>query len=253
MAIPASSIQEVITELDIIVAQCLSENNKLGLFAALYRKVTIRVQEGIAVGRFDDGERMERLDVVFANRYLEAYCAHCTGKPMTSSWKITFEASKNPYLFMIQHLFAGMNAHISLDLGIATAQTAVGQPLSAVERDFNEINSVLADLIDEVQRALKQTSVMMNVVDWIGGNKDEKLARFSLELFRKRAWDITNNLHSLDEQALLQQILELDHQITKENHWFTDWGSRFIPPLVRMAALVHNKKAGALIKAFNAI
>ena len=135
MAIPATNINEVITELDTIVAKCLTENSKMGLFAALYRKVTLRVKEGIAAGRFDDGNRMERFDVLFANRYLEAYCAHCGGEQLTSSWQITFRATKNPSLFMIQHLFAGMNSHISLDLGIAAAKTAEGKPLSEMERD----------------------------------------------------------------------------------------------------------------------
>ena len=96
MAIPATHIQEVADALDAIIAQCLSQNSKLGLFAALYRKVTLRVQGGIATGRFEDGERMERLAVRFANRYLEAYCAHCAGTSLTSSWQITFDASKNP-------------------------------------------------------------------------------------------------------------------------------------------------------------
>ena len=253
MAIPATNINEVITELDMIIAKCLTENSKMGLFAALYRKVTLRVKEGIAAGRFDDGERMERLDVLFANRYLEAYCAHCAGTSLTSCWRITFNASKNPSLFMIQHLFAGMNSHISLDLGIAAAKTAEGKPLSEMERDFNEINHVLSEMIDEVQKALEKTSLMMKALDWLAGNQDERLARFSLELFRKRAWDITNHLHGLTDDLLLQQIAELDNQVTKENHWFTAFGGNLLPPMVRLAAVIQNRKAAAVIKAFNAL
>ena len=253
MAIPASNINEVIEELETIVSKCLVENNKMGLFAALYRKVTLRVKEGIAAGRFDNGERMERLDVLFANRYLEAYCAHCAGASITSSWQITFESSKNPSLFMIQHLFAGMNSHISLDLGIATAKTAEGKPLSEMERDFNEINHILSDMIDEVQKALEKYSLMMVALDWLAGNQDERLARFSLEKFRKRAWDITNHLHGLTDDILYQQIIELDSQVTKENHWFTAFGGNIFPPMVRLAAVIQNRKAAAVIQAFNAI
>ena len=186
MAIPATNIKEVVAELDIIIERCINENNKLGMFAALYRKVTLQVEKGIAIGRFDDGARMERLDVVFANRYLEALQAYSKGQPMTSSWKITFEASKNPTLFMLQHLLAGMNAHISLDLGIATAHVAKGQPISAIQRDFNEINTLLSDLIEDVQKALGESSVMIKTMDWLAGKKDEELARFSLEQFRNR-------------------------------------------------------------------
>ena len=253
MAIPASNINEVILELDTIIAKCLAENSKMGLFAALYRKVTLRVKEGIATGRFDDGDRMERLDVLFANRYLEAYCAYCAGTPITSSWQITFNASKNPSLFMIQHLFAGMNSHISLDLGIATAKTAEGKPLSEMERDFNEINHVLSDMIDDVQKALEKTSLMMMALDWLAGNQDERLARFSLELFRKRAWDMTNHLYGLTDDLLINRIAELDKQVTKENYWFTGFGGDILPPMVRLAAVIQNRKASAVIQAFNAI
>ena len=252
MAIPASNIREVVAELDIIIDRCIKENNKLGMFAALYRKVTLHVEKGIAVGRFDDGARMERLDVVFANRYLEAFRAYSDGKQMTSSWKITFEASKNPSLFMLQHLLAGMNAHISLDLGIATAQIAAGQPLSAIQRDFNEINTLLSDLIDEVEKALGQTSVVMKTVDWLAGRKDEELARFSLEIFRDRAWHITNTLYGLENEPFNQQIADLDKQVSQENWWFTNLGSSLLPAFIRVAALIQNRKAAAVIRAFNA-
>jgi Family of unknown function (DUF5995) len=251
MAIPASNIREVVAELDIIIEKSIRENNKLGMFAALYRKVTIQVEKGIAIGRFDDGSRMERLDVVFANRYLEAFQAYNEGKPMTSSWKITFEAAKNPSLFMLQHLLAGMNAHISLDLGIATAQTAVGQPLTAIQRDFNEINALLADLIDEVEKALGQTSIVMKTVDWLAGKKDEQLAKFSLEMFRNRAWDITSTLYGLENERFNQQIADLDKQVSKENWWFTNLGGSLLPAFIRVAAVIQNRKAAAVIRAFN--
>ena len=252
MAIPATNIREVVAELDIIIERCINENNKLGMFAALYRKVTLHIEQGIAVGRFDDGARMERLDVVFANRYLEAFHAYSEGKQMTSSWKITFEASKNPTLFMLQHLLAGMNAHISLDLGIATAHVSAGQPLSVIQRDFNEINTLLSDLIEDVQKALGESSVMIKTIDWLAGKKDEELARFSLEQFRNRAWHITNSLYGLENEPLIQQILNLDRQVSKENLWFTNLGSSLLPAVVRVAALLQNRKAAAVIRAFNA-
>ncbi len=252
MAIPATNIREVVAELDIIIERCINENNKLGMFAALYRKVTLHVEQGIAVGRFDDGARMERLDVIFANRYLEAFHAYSEGKQMTSSWKITFEASKNPTLFMLQHLLAGMNAHISLDLGIATAHVSSGQPLAAIQRDFNEINMLLSDLIEDIQKALGESSVMLKTMDWLAGKKDEELARFSLEKFRNRAWHITNSLYGLENDLLIQQILDLDRQVSKENLWFTNLGSSLLPAVVRVAALLQNRKAAAVIRAFNA-
>jgi hypothetical protein len=67
------SIDDVISALDKIVLTSKQNNDPAGYFAALYRKVTITLKEGIASGFFDDGSRMEQLDVVFAKRYLDAY------------------------------------------------------------------------------------------------------------------------------------------------------------------------------------
>ena len=67
----ATDIDGVIQQLDVIIDWAHRHKSRLGYFAALYRKVTLKVKEGISEGFFEDGERMERLDVVFANRYLD--------------------------------------------------------------------------------------------------------------------------------------------------------------------------------------
>jgi hypothetical protein len=253
MAIPASSISEVISELDGIIETCLVENNKMGLFAALYRKVTQRVQEGIAQERFEDGARMEKLDVLFANRFLEAYQDYRALKPITGSWRLTFEAARKPNLHIMQHLLAGMNTHISLDLGIATAAVSIGQPLSVMERDFNQINHVLSDLIDTVQEAMGKSSPALAVLDWVAGKWDEKFAKANLEHFRKRAWDVASQLAHLNDAARQQMILALDAQVMRENWWFTDLSSRLLPAFIRLATLVQNRKVADVIRAFNTI
>ena len=82
MSAVATSIDEVIAQLGDLIDRSLRERSRLGFFAALYRKVTVKVKEGIAAGRFDDGRRMERLDVTFANRYLEAVARLRTGQDL---------------------------------------------------------------------------------------------------------------------------------------------------------------------------
>ena len=76
-----STIGEVIAELTAIVEWAKSANSRLGYFPALYRNVTIKVRDGIASGLFEDGPRMERLDVLFASRYLAAFNGWREGKP----------------------------------------------------------------------------------------------------------------------------------------------------------------------------
>ncbi|MBL7813533.1 MAG: hypothetical protein JNL70_00915 [Saprospiraceae bacterium] len=253
MAIPASTIQEVITELDIIIAESLSKNNRLGLFAALYRQVTLRVSRGIADGQFNDNERMERLDVVFANRFLEAYKAYQTGQTLTSSWRIAFDAAKRPNLFILQHLLMGMNAHISLDLGIAAAEIAKGQALAQLEPDFNQINKLLISMVDEVQVVLDRFSLTWAVIDKIAGKLDEKLANFNIVFFRNRAWQNTTALHALDGDELFQHIAELDNIVSNENMLFANMNNGFFLPVIRIATLLQNRKVPEVIRALNAI
>ena len=67
------NIDDVIIILENIIQESKINNNPLGYFAALYKKVTIKVKDGIADNYFDDGPRMEKLDVIFASRYIDAY------------------------------------------------------------------------------------------------------------------------------------------------------------------------------------
>jgi hypothetical protein len=181
---PAKTIDEVIQELDDIIAWAQGNRSRLGYFAAMYRKVTLKVKEGIADGVFENegiadgvfenGERMERLDVIFANRYLEAIAQHRDGKIPTVSWQLAFEASKRYWPIVLQHLLLGMNAHINLDLGIAAARTSPGGAIYDLENDFNKINEILAALVDGVERELARIWPMLKLLDRIAGKKSQR-------------------------------------------------------------------------------
>ncbi len=77
------TIDDVIRRLDQIVINAITEPSRLGYFAALYNRVTMAVRDGIRAGAFDDNVRMARLDVVFANRYIDAYERHHAGAATT--------------------------------------------------------------------------------------------------------------------------------------------------------------------------
>ncbi|MEO1626876.1 MAG: DUF5995 family protein, partial [Bacteroidota bacterium] len=183
--VPAQSIDEVLQQLDQIIADSIDQASLLGAFAALYRQVTARVKQGIADGRFEDGARMERLDVVFANRYLAAYAQYkAAGEFPTQSWLLAFEKTRLPELLIIQHLFLGMNAHINLDLGIAAAEIAPGESIHELEKDFMEINQLLLEMVGAVQKRIGELSPLFWLLDWLGGVSDERLAGFSLKAAR---------------------------------------------------------------------
>ena len=187
----ANSISEVVLALDSIVKESISTGNRAGYFAALYKNVTIAVANKIKEGYFEDNERMERLDVVFANRYLEAYDQFKAGKPCTFSWQLAFDAAADWKPMVIHHLVAGMNAHIGLDLGIAAATIAPGDSIFTVEEDFKKINTILNSMMDEVKSDLFEMWPLSSVITkWRLGNLENEIAGFSMTVARDAVWKV---------------------------------------------------------------
>lgn len=209
----ARTIDEVIQQLDEIIAWSRECGSRLGYFPALYRKVTQQVKEGIGKNSFENGPRMERLDVLFANRYLRAFEAYRAGTPVTRSWHVAFTASDDRWAIVLQHLLLGINAHINLDLGIAAAETAPGQTIHGLKNDFEKINRILASLVDTVQSALTNVWPMLKLLDWIGGRNDEEVINFSIGVARRSAWLTAQHLAFLDEPAKASAVATLDEAV----------------------------------------
>lgn len=183
-----TTIDGVIDALGAIVDDARLRGDRRGLFAALYRRTTIVVRDGIEAGRFDDGARMEELDVRFAQRYLDAVAAHDGGNRPTRPWAYAFARAAEPEPALLQHLLLGVNAHISLDLAISAFETSPGTQLLDLERDFFEINRLLAEMVDEVQAELNAASPWLSALDRWGGPIDERLAASFLARARRAAW-----------------------------------------------------------------
>ncbi len=233
----AHSIAEVIVQLDKIIAQTERDNNPLGYFAALYRHITLRVQTGIARQEFEDNARMERLDVIFANRYLTAWEQWHAGQPTTQAWAAVFTAGLDDNLMVMQHLAMGINAHINFDLGIAAAQTVPSEQLDKLKKDFDLINQLLAAQVDEVQRKLSQSLPLMTVLDRFAGRLDENLANFVINISRGAAWRIALGYAKQSDPKLRAAFLSrldlfnaaLSHKIQYPGWWFRR-GIDVVPP-----------------------
>lgn len=153
------TIDDVLVRLDAIVDDCRRRADRRGMFAALYRRVTRAVKRGIQSGRFADGPRMDRIDVAFARRYLDAYDARIAGQPITRAWQVAFDAAERSGYLILQHLLVGMNAHINLDLGIAAAYTCPGPLLCELRPDYDVINDILAEQLAPLRPVDQQPSI----------------------------------------------------------------------------------------------
>ena len=209
------SIDEVLHELEEIIHYSIEHNDRVGYFASLYYKVTAKVKAGIVAGEFEDGARMEKLDVIFAQRYIDAYHQWRKGEPVTGSWKVAFESSSKRSLLALQHLLLGINAHINLDLGIAATLTADGTDMRAIYRDFKSINDVIASLTYGVINNLRMISPFLSVLGLKAANSNSMLIQFSITSARDGAWVFAEELmdHKADERHKCINVR--DEQINK--------------------------------------
>ncbi len=210
----ATTIDEVIDQLTDIMDCAYRDRSRLGYFATLYRKVTLRIKAGIAEGRFEDGPRMERFDVVFANRYFDAWQLFRNGGQPSMAWLVAFRAARNWRLLIMQHLLLGVSTHVNLDLGIAAAQVAPGDALPSLKHDFEVINTLLAELLDEVQDNVAAFSPWLWLLDRLGGRTDEVLINFSMTKARDAAWSVAERLAPLSPEDQAQEIAALDRKVT---------------------------------------
>ena len=209
-----TTIDEVIDRLDELIGWAAAEKSRLGYFAALYRGVTVKVREGVATGAFEDGPRMERFDVIFANRYLDAVRVYREGNNPSRSWLFAFESAKGVRPVVLQHLLLGINAHINLDLGVAAAEVSKDGELKDLRRDFRTINEILSERVIEVQAQINRISPLIPLLRRIDPTADRAAINFSIERAREQAWTVAELLSYVPASSWTSRVDVLDRTTT---------------------------------------
>jgi hypothetical protein len=185
------TIERVIERMRTIEAE-LPERDGVACFNRMYLRVTEQVLEAVEGRKFRNRVFLERLDVIFAGLYLDAYSqgerdADRAPKP----WVPLFESRGRGDVAPIQFALAGMNAHINHDLPIALVQTAgeLGIRLrrpSAEWADFEDVNEILERTEDEVKRWF--ATGVLGELDRAFGRVDDVIAMWSVSRAREHAW-----------------------------------------------------------------
>src|SRR5215467_7219376 len=210
LSIPAQTIDQVIQALDQIIDWSWTNKSRIGYFAALYRRVTRSVKEGIEKNQFQNGPLMEQLDVTFANRYLQAYEQYRSGQSPTRSWQLAFQVASKWYPIVVQQLVIGINAHINLDLGIAAATVAPGDQLPGLKTDFDQINAVLSGEVGTVEKEMAAVSPLIGFLERFSLRTDTVIINFSIEVARDLAWSEATRLATTPPEQLPAAIHDLD-------------------------------------------
>ena len=211
----ATTIDEVIQFLDEIIEISKLEQSAIGLFTALYREVTLKIKQGIASGSFQNGERMEKLDIIFANRYLKAYYLYKVKERPSECWEFSFQQAENFWPIVVQHLLLGINAHVNLDLGIASAQVSTIENIEDLKSDFDQINNILSNLVGSVEKCLIEIWPTLTIILKLSGKIDNFFIDFSMKTARDGAWKFANEFVVLSENQREATIQERDAKIAK--------------------------------------
>src|SRR5215210_4143116 len=154
-------------------------------FNGMYLQVTQAVRE--ALPTFEDPVFVERLDVLFAEFYFQAYEAALANAWVSKAWQPLF-ARRAERRLPLQFAITGMNAHINNDLAHALVLTWGELGLGdAQRRDYDKVNGIL----EQVERELKGplSDALIAEVDTAFGRTDDFLALWSIRQARDQAWE----------------------------------------------------------------
>lgn len=225
MGTVGTNFNDTVDELGEAIEKCRRSKQRAGYFAALYWRTTKAIRARADAGRFEDRDRMERFASTFAERYLVAYRAWESNRPMTASWNLAFETASIRRPIVLQHLVLGMSAHINLDLGVVSAQLARDAPggLASMRSDFDLINSVLSEELDGSQACVNRVSPFVGLADRFGLRSDEAVCRFTLRFARQGAWRSAEELSKCTAD-------QWDAAIARRDHAVAAFGSGLVHP-----------------------
>jgi hypothetical protein len=189
-------------------AAALGARDAAGYFPALYARVTRRVIDDTAAGRFADAARMATFVDEFADRYLVA-----RAEPSSAArcWRGSFDVARDPSLLIVQHLLIAINAHVNFDL----PQTVVelvdgGAELTAIRPDFEAVNDILVATYGDVMADLGRVSRWTSRAAVLGGGR---VFNFSLRAARAQAWRASVRLAAENEAVRRDDLAVLDEMV----------------------------------------
>jgi hypothetical protein len=183
--VPANrTVAEVVVRLTDIETE-ISLPDGVASFNMMYRRVTEEVRD--ALPEFENQEFIERLDIIFAEFYFEAYAAAAASEWVSKAWEPLFRR-RAEHRLALQFAITGMNAHINNDLAHALVLTWQEMGFDkAMRRDYDKINGILEQVETEIKGPLSDP--LIHEVDTALGTTDDFLALWSIRHARDQAWE----------------------------------------------------------------
>jgi hypothetical protein len=194
-----TTVADVVRRLQLIQRE-LAPTDGLRHFNRVY--LTVTEQVGAALergGSFRDDAFISRLDVVFAQLWIDAYDAACSGATVPAAWRPLFAVRRSGGRLPLQYALAGMNAHIEHDLPLAVVQTCVETGRTpdtpGVHADYEAVNTLLA----AAERGLRRSFLdeVSEMVDAVVDPVVHVVNAWNIDKARDAAWVSTEALWAL--------------------------------------------------------
>jgi hypothetical protein len=201
----AGTLDEVVALMQRL-EQSLPPSDGVRWFNRLYLDVTLAVREYCRTGPLAAPPFLQQLDVLFANKFFDAYDAAADGHDVPACWAPLFEAREDPRIAPLQFALAGMNAHIGHDLPIGVVETC--QALTVVPTDdspqhidYDAVNAILGKTEAQTKQWLLTGAI--KELDHVVAPVDDAVAIWSIERARDAAWVQAEVLWQLRDHKLL--------------------------------------------------
>jgi hypothetical protein len=207
----AGTIDEVIALMQGL-QKALPPTDGVRWFNRLYLDVTLAVRDYCRTGPLKAPPFLQQLDILFANKFFDAYDAAASGGNVPACWAPLFDARHDARIAPLQFAMAGMNAHIGHDLAIGVVETC--QALNVVPSDgcpqhvdYNAVNAILGTTEAQTKQWLLTGAI--KEIDHAVAPVDDAVAIWSIERARDAAWIRAEVLwHLRDHKTLTAAYLD---------------------------------------------
>jgi len=245
----------VLRTIDQVIDWSIKTESHIGYFACLYKRITLAIRQAIEDGVFDDGPRIGRLDVAFARRYFDALNAYFFPdefQGVTLPWEVAFVGDQDRQAIILQHMMAGLNAHITFDLGLAVLAVAADS-LDSLADDYNRVNALLCSQIPGIVKVVDRLSPELRLPRWL--IPDEiGLFKEAVTKLRRGAWLFAVYM-AMNPQDARQKTAHQEAWTAALGSWYLQPSGRWtpLPRLVRAVAKHESRNVAANIRALKRV
>jgi hypothetical protein len=249
------TIDDVLHNLGQVVDWSIKAESHIGYFAALYKRITLAIHQAVSDGVFDNGRLIEELDVVFARRYFDALNAYFYPdkyQGLTLPWGVTFVGDQDDQAIIVQHMLAGLNAHITFDLGLGLLAIA-GNSLDTLTGDYQRVNDLLCSQIPGIVKVVDQLSPDLRWGRWLIPDEIGVLKR-ELTRLREGAWLFAIYM-AMHPQSAMDKALHQEAWTAALSSWYLQPSDRWspFPRLIRVIAKHESDDVASNIRALEEI